>query len=123
MIRTILLGCLLMCCSACQIFGPEVATEGRLEVHLQASFENTPVQVVLNTEIIYDSVATTDHRVGLADVIEVSPTIGVHHLQVTVDEQYFLNTSITIGPELFLGVGFDSGEIHLVRSQEGFVYF
>lgn len=107
--------------SSCQILGPE--EKGRLELHIQASFHNTPVRISLDSEIVFDSLATTDQIIGLAGGVTLEAPSGIRTLDVIVDNQYEHSQKINLGRELFVGIQFyQKNEIMIVTSTERFYY-
>ena len=116
----VLIACL--CVTACQVFGPE--ENGRLEIHLQSSFDSTPVQISLDSEVIFDSLATTNHIVGAAEGVVVETSVGSHTLNLLIDGEYEHTQQIYLGEVLYVGVQyFPEGEITIQVNNEGFVYY
>jgi hypothetical protein len=119
----LLVACLLA--SSCQVFAPEDNEAGLLEVHLQSSFDHTPVRITLDTQVIFDSLATTDHRIGLAERVSARTSSGVHTLELLIDGAHKEAQQISLGPVLlYVGVEYNQdGEIVFRFNQSGFVYF
>ena len=118
----VLIACL--CATACQVFGPEENGSGRLEVHLQSSFKDTPVQISLDSKLIFDSLATTDHRVGVAEGVVIEASVGSHILDLLIDGEHKHIQQIYLGEVLYVGVQyFPEGEITIQVNNEGFVYY
>lgn len=118
----ILVACVLA--FSCQVLGPEEDKSGRLEVHLQSSFDHTPVQVMLDSKVIFDSLATTNHIIGLAGGVTVQTATGAHILEIIVDGTHQVTQEIILGPVLYAGVSYHQDEeVSLRLSKSRFYYF
>lgn len=110
--------------SSCQVFAPEDKEGGVLEVHLQSSFDQTPVRITLDSQVIFDSLATTDHIVGLATRVSIRTSPGVHTLKLLINGEQQDAQQIIVDPILHVGVAYNSsGEIVIRFSKSDFVYF
>ena len=123
MLRRYLVFILCVFTISCEILGPNET--GRLEVHLQSSFDHTPVLILLDSEVVYDSLATTDYIGGIAERIPLRASYGTHTLELLIDDEHSHLQHITLGPTvLYVGVEYTQrGEIAIRLSNKGFVYF
>ena len=58
------------------------------EVHLQRSFDSTPVLISLDSQVIFDSLATTNHIIGAAEIVDVETSIGSHTLDLLIEGEH-----------------------------------
>ncbi len=108
---------------SCQILGSGEDEAGRLEVHLHSSFLDTPVRVMLDSEVVFDSLATTNHIIGSAGGVTVRTSTGAHTLDILVDGVHQVTQQVILGPVLYVGVGYyPNDEVSLLFSKTRFVY-
>ena len=97
-----------------------------LEVHLQGAFAYTPVRVSLDSKVVFDSLATTNLILGLAERIPIHATQGAHMLEVIVEGEHIHREQIVLDAELYVAVIYNAAlddPIAFQISQVGFVYF
>lgn len=110
--------------ASCQVLAPEENDAGLLEVHLQSAFEQTPVRIELDSQVIFDSLATTNHIAGLAERVATRTSSGAHILEVLIDNEHRSTQQVILGPALYVGIQYRSGgEITVQYSKSAFSYF
>ena len=94
------------------------------EIHLQTWFENNPVQVKFDNEIIFDDTISTGSILAYASIISLDVTQGEHNIQVIVNDSIQGDTTLTIGDSLYVAVNYNSDqkEIGFYTQNEPFAY-
>jgi len=116
----VLIACLYA--SACQERDPE--DKGRLVVHLQSSFDHTPVQISLDGQVIFDSLATTEPLSGFAESVDLETSFGVHTLELVIDGKHKHTQEVVLGRVLYVGVmRFQHGKIVVRMNEHRFYYY
>jgi hypothetical protein len=115
-----LLSSLMMACRKNN--GP--AAKFDLGVDLQSTFSEDHVQVLIDNELLYDNLATTNHVLSLAKSIGTTNTEGKHHITLVVNNRTTVIDSFEQHANLYIGVSFDSAlnKVSFRYSPTKFVY-
>lgn len=85
---------------------PESPVADVFQIHLQAWFLQTPVEVKLDNAKVFFGAITTSELLGCALIIPLQVTPGKHSISVTVANSITKDTSFTLSDTLFVGVRF-----------------
>ena len=98
--------------------------ENNLHIHLQGGFNQTPVQVLLNGELVYDEIVTTDNALGLAGGASFLTQSRLHMVEVRVAHDLLWQEVLITRSPLYLGVNFreDTNEIRVEKSRRPYLY-
>jgi hypothetical protein len=115
-----LLSSLMMACRKSN--GP--AAKFDLGVDLQATFEEDQVQVLIDNQLLYDNLATTNHSLSLAKSIGTTNTDGTHHITVVVNNKTTVIDYFEQHSNLYIGVSYDKDlkKVSFRYSPTRFVY-
>jgi hypothetical protein len=98
-----LLSSLMMACRKSN--GP--AAKFDLGVDLQSTFEQDQVQVLIDDQLLYDNLATTNPSLSLAKSIGTTNTDGRHFITVVVNNKTSVIDSFEQHSNLYIGVSYD----------------
>lgn len=102
-----------------------------LEVHLQSNFDGEHVEVEIDGRTVFHDRIRTDHRIGLAEVIELELPEGKHRVRIEVDGGFRTEQQFALEDRLLIGVTFHRQSIpgtsivegiHLQFSDTPFLY-
>ncbi len=103
---------------------PQTPVADVFQVHLQARFLQTPVEVKLDNSVVFFGAVTTSDVLGLALAIPLQATTGEHSIRVTVGHSITKDTTFTLSDTLFVGVRFGAvdSKITYIFQNERFLY-
>lgn len=77
------------------------------EVHLQWVFSQTPVKVFIDNSQLFSDTVSSSSVVGVAKIIPVSITNGLHSLRVALSNSLTKDTLFTIQDTMYIGVKYN----------------
>jgi hypothetical protein len=92
---------------ACGVLDVDSEPADVFEIHLQGAFEGNDVRVEYDGRVVYDGVARTDERIGLASSIPVDTNNGIHFIRVRVDGKVTAHERVTVTDTLYVGVTYN----------------
>ena len=124
MVLVLFFSLLVVSCEDENVTGSESKNAEIFEIHLQTWFENNPVQVKFDNEIIFDDTISTGSILAYASIISLDVTQGEHYIQVIVNDSIQGDTTLTIGDSLYVAVNYNSDqkEIGFYTQNEPFAY-
>jgi hypothetical protein len=78
-----------------------------LGVDLQSTFDKDQVQVLIDDQLLYDNLATTNPSLSLAKSIGTTNTDGRHYITVVVNNKTTVIDSFEQHSNLYIGVSYD----------------
>jgi len=104
--------------------GPEPTYAKSFQVHLQAWYSQTPVEVKIDNSKVFSGTISTGAVLGVAHVIPLRIPTGEHYMSVTVANSLMKDTSFTLSDSLYVGVGYDAvnPRITFLFQRERFAY-
>ena len=119
---------LLLSIAACDSTGTDDVNKGEpaaFSVHLQTHYSNTPVQVELDGETVFNDTVSTDYVLGLATSFPLDIKQGEHRLHATVNGRIEASKTFTVGDTLNVAVNYDSDREQIVfsSSEEPYLYY
>ena len=119
---------LLFSLAACDSTSTNDINEGEpaaFSVHLQTHYSNTPVQIELDGETVFDNTVSTDYVLGRATSFPVDIKQGEHRLHATVNGRTEASRTFTVGDTLNVAVNYDpDGEqIAFSSREEPYLYY
>ncbi len=83
------------------------------EIHLQAWFSSTPVEVSVDYAQVFDDTVTTGDILAFAAIIPVRVSSGAHVLNVTVADSISKDTTFVIADSLYIGVNYNATTLRI----------
>lgn len=119
---------LLLSIAACDSTGADDVNEGEpaaFSVHLQTHYSNTPVQIELDGETVFDDTVSTNYVLSLATFFPVDIKQGEHRLHATVNGRIEASKTFTVGDTLNVAVNYDPDREQIVFSsrEEPYLYY
>jgi hypothetical protein len=108
--RYLLLPVLLLGLAACSSAGTNDVDKGEpaaFSIHLQSAYNNTPVLVELDGEVVLEDTLSTDPITGLARSFPVDVEQGTHRVEATVNGRIGASRTFTVGDTLNVAVNYD----------------
>lgn len=93
----------------CSLAGEEASAPAYLEVHLMGWFDQTPVRVELDGQVLLAGrVSTgTGFSSGYAAILPVPLEGGTHTLRIAVADAALAETTLVVPDTLYLGIHYD----------------
>lgn len=84
------------------------------EVHLLAHFDNTPVQIQIDGEEVFDSTASTNYILGVAEMIELDIEQGEHTISTTI-EGFQKDSTFTVADTLVVLIEYNADDFPAIQ--------
>lgn len=118
-----LLAAILLCCIACKKEA-DTAAVYPLTVDIQAYFQTSSVQVLVDENEFFYSRVTTNPITGLAHSITRDKNAGSHQMRVLADDKDEAVLNFTLDKHRYIGINRAAdGKLSFIVSDTPFVYF
>jgi len=92
----------------CTSTDPNESSIHDFEIHLQAWFSNTPVEVFLDDSLFFRDTVSTGSIIAIAKIIPTNLVEGKHELRVTANGDTEYVETFEIKSTLYVGVTYES---------------
>lgn len=108
--------------SSCSLLGHDEPEEYKLSVHLQTWYDNTPVLVKHNGEVVLDKKVSTGSVLAYAAKISRTTQEKQNQLFVRVDNNVEAETTLVVDDSLYVGIVY-TDNVEFKAQEEPFAYF
>lgn len=110
--------------ASCELIAPDNEDASiPVSIAIQASFLDTPIEVAVDGNVVYDTLATTNQIIGLAGGTQVSLPGGVRMISVLINGDKEKVDVFNPGDTPHIGINYFQQEITILKSRTPFVYF